>query len=903
MKIKRQNYLTLILLLFTSWLFGQRTVTGVVEDGETKDVMVGVSVMLKGSSKATITDLNGKYSITVPDGNAVLVFTFIGYRTQEVNVGANMSINISLQSQPTLGADLVVIGSRNLTRTKTETTAAVDVISVQMVQNQSGQLDINQILQYAAPSFNANRQSGSDGSDHIDPATLRGLGPDQTLVLINGKRQHPSALINIFGTRGRGNTGTDLNAIATSAIERVEIMRDGAAAQYGSDAIAGVVNIVLKNNVNSGSANLSYGAYNTGWGSSLKKGDVSSVIPATTDGAMMNANVNYGFGIGDKGGFINVTLDYLSKANTLRPNNETVFPGSNYRNQVGEAGYNQQSIYINSRLPLSNGGEVYAFGGYNYRKTSAYAWSRSADEVRNVKAIYPNGFDPKINSNVTDFSAAIGFKKLLGAWNFDISNTIGKNNFHYFGENTLNASLVERSPKSFDDGGFSLLQNTLNADLTRKYNDIMSGLNVAFGAEYRFEQFAIFAGEEASWKTYSAPPFLKPNGSGGFDTLSRPGGAQGFPGFQPTDVLKENRNVFGIYGDVELDITEKFLLAGAVRYENYSDFGSAFGGKLASRYKVSQTFTLRGSVQTGFRAPSLAQVYFRSTFSDVTAGTIVDKVIANNRSTLAQRVGIPTLKAENSVSGSLGFAFSPNNKFSISVDGYYVAVNDRIVLTGGFGSDDDKIGNILKAQNVSFAQFFTNALDTKTLGLDIVGAYNTALGGGKLNVTLAANFNRMSNGSIKTTDLLRGKEDNYFSERDKAFLLASAPNDKVNLAIDYKIKKFGTTLRVTRFAAIDILNWKAVPGLDSEADATKAANNMTKWRELVTDKYDARWVTDLNFYYTIFKNMNLTIGGTNIFDVYPTIHDSGWTETGGMWDAVQMGFGGAYFYGRLNYKF
>ncbi len=394
--------------------------------------------------------------------------------------------------------EVQIVGSRNTKRTVVNSAVPIDVIDVKSVTTQSGKLEINELLQYVAPSFNANKQSGSDGADHVDPASLRGMGPDQTLVLINGKRRHQSSLVNLFGTRGRGNTGTDLNAIPASAIKRIEILRDGAAAQYGSDAIAGVINIVLNDNVEEFNGAISYGAYDTN-----AKGDFLSGTPNTEgymldqdgngnsygknrkyDGQSLKLAGNYGFKLGKKGGYVNLTSEYFSKEKTLRP-------GFDFRKGFGEAEIKSFNVMANLEIPVTDKIDFYAFGGRNDRNTDAYAFTRN-DGPRVVESIYPGGYTPRITSKIVDNSLAFGFKtETNNGWKIDLSNAFGHNKFDYTIKGTLNASLEGNSPTSFDAGGFSLSQNTTNLDFSRNFKSVLNGLNFAFGAESRIENYKI----------------------------------------------------------------------------------------------------------------------------------------------------------------------------------------------------------------------------------------------------------------------------------------------------------------------------------------------------------------------------------------------------------------------------
>lgn len=847
----------------------ETSISGQVKN-DAGDPLPNAVVSVKSKNRQVIADATGRFTIKAAPGD-VLVISSVGAKQSEVTVAGTGAVDVVLQRTiAELGN--VTVGTRSLRRSATETASPVDIIPVARVMNQLGQVDVNQLLQFMAPSFNSNKQSGADGSDHVDPATLRGLGPDQTLVLVNGKRRHQSSLVNLYGTRGRGNTGTDLNAIPAAAIERIEILRDGASAQYGSDAIAGVINIVLKSSTDVVTANLMAGTNVTGYGSSLNS-EKGKVIESRKDGAQYNANVNYGFKVANSG-FINLTADILRKEKTHRRNFTSLYPDS-YRNEFGDMSLINGSLYFNSLFPTKGKASIYTFGGLSLRSGDAFAWTRDPESERNVKSIYPNGFDPHIQSNITDGSLSAGVRTKFGEWNADFNATFGTNRFHYHVDKTLNASLEGASPTRFDAGGFQLSQYVTGINMTRSFNTVAKGFNLAFGAEYRYEQYKIFAGEEKSYKTYGPVPFDVVDG----DTIYRPGGSQGFPGFQPGDVTNKNRSNIGAYIDGELDVTKSFLLTGAVRVENYSDFGFTHNYKLSTRVKITPQISWRSSVSTGFRAPSLPQINFSSTFTDVVAGKVIDKVIAPNGGAITRALGIPDLKQEKSVNISSGFT-GRTRHFSLTVDGYYVNIKNRIVLTGAFGDDDDKIGNTLKALNVGAASFFTNAVDTRTLGLDVIGTYSLKLGRGRLNTTGAANFNKMEIKSVKTTELLKGKEDVYFGPREQAFLLASAPVKKMNLSFDYDINKFNVLLRFNYFSKVKLVNW-----IDEY------------------DRYKGKTTTDLSVGFRATKAVTITVGGSNIFDVYPDHHDPANTESGGMWDAVQMGFGGAFYFGRLSFRF
>ena len=793
--------------------------------------------------------------------------------------------------------DVVIVGSRNSKRTIVNSAVPIDIIDVKAVTTQSGKLEINELLQYVAPSFNANKQSGSDGADHVDPASLRGMGPDQTLVLINGKRRHQSSLINLFGTRGRGNTGTDLNAIPASSIKRIEILRDGAAAQYGSDAIAGVINIVLNDNVNELTGAVTFGAYNTDaqgnfpdgtantkWNYLDKNGNGNTTKKSPTfDGLSTKITANYGVKLGEKGGFVNLTSELLNKEKTLRP-------GFDFRKGFGEAEITSTNIMANLSIPITDNIDFYAFGGRNDRDTDAYAFTRNGG-ARVVEDIYPGGYTPRITSNIVDNSIVAGFKaKTAGGWKIDLSNAYGKNIFDYTIKGTINASLESASPTQFRAGGHSLSQNTTNLDFSKNYGGVLNGMNLAFGAERRAENFEIFAGEVGSYATFdtNGDPISNPlTQLAPIDPISgdaRPGGSQGFPGYSPKNVVDKSRSSYAAYVDTEFDITKEFLVSGAVRFENYSDFGSTLNGKISSRLKLTNNANLRGSFSSGFRAPSLAQIYYNTNFTNFSSSGASEVLLSSNDSPVTKAFGIGPLNEERALNGSVGLTIKEGG-LTVTVDGYWVGVKDRIVLTGYF---DATALNL----NVDSAQFFTNGADTETKGVDIVFAWKKTFGQSTFGASLIGNINDMKIKNVNNKDL---DEQTFFGERDKAFLLASAPDSKFGLNLSYNIKGFNAGLAFTRFSEVKLLDYQVyedVADYGTFQDQINAA----------TDTYTSKIVTDLTFGFKLNDSMKLSLGANNLFNIYPDQQDD-WVEAGGYWDAVQMGFNGAYYYARLGFNF
>lgn len=755
-----------------------------------------------------------------------------------------------------------VVGSRRVTASSsTDTMVPVDIIPMTKVAEQGGQFDLAQSLQYISPSFNSTRQTGADGADLIDSAALRGLGSDQTLVLVNGKRRHTTALVNLFGARNRGNTGTDMNAIPLLAIKNVQVLRDGAAAQYGSDAIAGVIDIELKKSLGC-EAVAGYSQYSEG------------------DGKNYMTSAYCGIALGDKG-TLAITGEYLDRGRSNRADADSL-------RIIGDTKSENQTLYLNGDYATSGTGKLYFTAGAQKRDASSAAFGRGgigSDDIpsRNSAAMYPDGFVPFINGKIDDRYAIIGHRSQLGEWNADFSQTYGYNKMRYDISNTLNASIANLdllnggkgvSASRFDAGGFSFQQLTTNADFSRYYDTVLRGMNVAFGAEYRSEEYKIFAGEANS--------YIDADGVG----FGGNAGSQGFPGFQPSDATKAKRHSTAAYADVELEITERLKSQAAVRYEKFSDFGSTVTGKLAGSYKVSNDVLLRGSASTGFRAPSLQQVYFSSTFTDFIGGVPTDVVLAPNGGAVANAAGIPKLKEEKSTSFTLGATWTPTQAISVTADLYNIKIKDRIVLSGRFNADNyPDLASRLALLGVGEAQFFVNSIDTRTRGLDITAGHKGELFSNRLNTFLALNLSKTEVTKVKTPASLAGFEDVLLSERERLFIEQGAPRSKATLGFDYLTGKLESNLRVIYFGP------QTLGTFSGTAEGVPNA------------RYAAKTSADLSFTYSINKNTKLTFGGNNIFNVKPTTQNADETDNGFKYESVQFGLNGASYFGRLWVKF
>lgn len=951
-----KNYLLICFLFLGNFVFSQESkVSGTVLDNQSQPIP-GVSVAIKGTNKGTITNFDGEYSVEASLGQT-LVFNFIGFDDREVVIDRTL-IDIQMVAGTMLG-EVVLIGSRSPNRTVIESAVPVDVLDIKEISSAVPQVNLNQMLNYVAPSFSSNTQTIADGTDHIDPASLRGLGPDQVLVLINGKRRHNSSLINLNGSFGRGSVGTDLNAIPVVAIQRIEVLRDGAAAQYGSDAIAGVINIVLNESVGELDLNITSGA-NFSKNANKQTGGV--------DGETINVAASYGIGLGDKGGFVNFSGDFdyrepfnrmaewegsifnaynaierlglgngldisnLSNSQIQELGQQVSYFDSNFKNEIASAtdrsalqdllgmdvteselnargqqrsDYNMRigqsalrggRLFANLSLPLDDvGTELYSFAGISSRSGESAGFYRLPNQSRTYTPTYINGFLPRINSKIKDQSLAVGIKGMVGDWNVDFSNTYGQNRFDYLISNTSNASLEGASPTSFDAGGFSFAQNTTNLDISRYFDDIYKGLNVAFGAEHRLEKYDIVAGEEASYGQYTENGDVINTANQipaqDFFGNARAGGSQVFPGFSPENEISRERSSIAGYFDVEADFTDKFLLAFAARFENYSDFGSTVNFKLASRYKLSENVNIRSSINTGFRAPSLHQLNFNSTstiFDD--GGEPLEVGTFSNDSRAAQLLGIPKLKEETSRSLSVGFtAKIPDANISLTVDGYFIAIDDRVVYTGQFKGPgtNTELDRLLSQANATAAAFFANAINTESKGIDVVITHNTVFGKNiRLKSDLAATFSKTKQvGDIQASPELEraGLVDTYFPEDSRIFLEEALPRTKVNLSNTLIAGKFNFFLRNVYFGKV-----------------TEASSDPLRQQQ-----FDGKVITDLSVGFKATDALTLTIGANNIFDIYPDAADPAFgNRSSGRFDwsrsAQQFGFSGRFLFARVS---
>jgi iron complex outermembrane receptor protein len=883
-----------IVLLFSFFLIALASLaqTGSIR-GNVKDAnglpLAGASVILEGTRRGTVTDANGNYSLDVAPGTYTVIISYVGVLTQRqtVTVTGRGATEASFTTQNSGDLNrVVVVGSRSAAvRSSTQTPAPVDVITSRDLQA-TGQVEPTQMLNVIAPSFNSSRQTIADGTDHIDPATLRGLGPDQVLVLVNGKRRYNTALLNVNGTIGRGSVGTDLNAIPSASIERIEVLRDGASSQYGSDAIGGVVNVVLKKAAAGTSVNVHLGQYYKG------------------DGGTRQVGLSHGMKLG-KQGYINLSGDIRHRDASNRAGDYT---GRVYTNNVAqdealiaERGFSRKNNMLIGNSQIDNGGFVVNFGlpvtsklqffgtgSMNWREGKAAGFYRYPRQTTQVIAdLYPDGFLPYIYSTIHDKSMIAGVEGKLGqAWNWDLSQTAGGNSFEFNIRNTNNASqyaLGNKAQTEFYAGKLAFNQYTTNLNFSRDLGSRMGlrSFNIATGAELRFDNYRIGQGEESSYKNYDP-------------ASGRVGGAQVFPGFQPSNAVNETRRVYGIYADLESDVTEKFLVNVAGRFEDYSDYGSNIAGKLALRYKFMDAFTLRGSVSNGFRAPSMHQRYFSSiatVFISTGSGLQpFQQGTFRNNSQVAQAFGIPSLEAETSTNYSLGFTSRlAKSKVNITVDGYQIDIKNRIVLSSSFrrfsSPEATSVNTILnqypELADVSSVTFFTNAIDTRTRGIDIVTSFTDRVGKGQITLTLAGNLNETEvvgdpRVSTISDSALKAR---LFARDEKGRYEGAQPKNKFSLGVTYRVNNLSLYYRSTRYGQVYTLD-PTNPALD--------------------EQFDPRVVTDVSASYRFKNFLTLTLGANNIADVYPDPLKNVANTNSGIFvysrNATQFGFSGGYYY-------
>jgi iron complex outermembrane receptor protein len=767
--------------------------------------------------------------------------------------------------------DQVVITGTRVARSRLDTVSPVDVVDNKALTRQ-GTPELAQALANLAPSIDFPRPAVTDGTDSVRPATLRGLSPDQTLVLLNGHRAHTSALVNINGSIGRGSAPFDLNTIPTAALDRVEILREGAAAQYGSDAIAGVINLRLREASHGGGASATYGIYNT---------DVKTARDRdgrkAHDGPTYSASLWQGFALPNEG-FLTVTGEYSFRNPTNRADRDPRVSPQKVTGVYGDPQVETKTIYANFGLPLNEEWSLYGLAGYQNRKGESSAFPRLADNANNYVSVYPTGYVPRITTKIDDYNLAFGTKGVIGGFNVDASVTYGNNKVEYGTINSLNASLGPSSPTRFKDGSMQYGQTVAAIDVNRPLElfNFAKPSTLAFGIEYRDETYKIEAGETASWV----------NGGNG-----KGAGAQGFPGFRPANEVDVSRNATSLYVDLDNQITDKLDIDLAARYEDYSDFGSTTTGKIAARYDFTDNFALRGAFSTGFRAPALQQQYFTTTsINIVSGGAAVDVGTFPATSATAAALGAKPLEPEKSKNYSLGAVYH-KGPFELTVDAYQIDIDNRIVLSeniqgvNGGTPTQQAIYNLLQPFGVTTARFFVNGVDTTSKGVDVVARYRLdADEAGRFDLTLAANYNQTDVNKVPTTSTLSGLPvpPPLFARVNVLTYEQGTPDHKFVAAGDWSNGPWGATLRGTAYGSVLIPN--ATPALDY--------------------KSGAKTVWDAEARYTFLKDVTWALGVNNLFDEYPDQAPAPVNTTGvvAFPSYSPFGFNGRFLYTRLSYS-
>lgn len=771
--------------------------------------------------------------------------------------------NISSDHQVKTLDTIVVTGTRSKKRSATESLQPIDVISAENLIQRTGTNELGSALAKLVPSINFPRPTVVDGTELVRPAQLKGLSPDQVLVLVNGKRRHTGAFINLGGTIGRGSAPTDLNAIPISAVSRIEVLRDGASARYGSDAIAGVINIILKSDPAHGEVGIKYGQYKEG------------------DGEQKQSFGSGGFDLNDGQGFLTFAGEWQDSGATNRAGLDRRDAGATTYGQrtfrFGDPESREVKIALNAGFDFSDAAQLYGFATYSHRDAETAAFYRLSNASNNVPALFPNGFLPLIEGTLDDVAAVAGLKGDIGSWQYDASLNYGQNTYKVDTQ-TINQSLYNdtgSTPFYFHNGKLENAQTVANLDLSREIDiaGLYSPLNLAFGAQYLHQQYQIKAGDPASYYK---------------------GGSSGLAGFRDADAGKWSRDSYAGYIDLEADITDKLSSSVAYRYEHYDDFGDSNNAAFSARYAFNPAIAVRSNISTGFRAPSLAQQYYTQTSSQLVDGQFVEAGTFPASSQIAHLLGAEELKPEKSTNYSVGIVLTPTDNTYITLDAYQIDIKDRISLSSNISASSDTVRAYLISQGITDTSFnnvryFNNAADTRTRGIDLVASYDwNHLPYGTLNTALAYNYNKNKvtkvDGNPEVLNAL-GVNLTRLDRREQYGLLAgSTPEHKLSLTNDYKIGNFGIYSNLTRYG-----DFKTFSNSGAEKD----------------QKFSAKWVLDLALSYQ-YQNWNFVVGGDNITDEYPDkdVYDIN-QPTGGSLQYSQFspfGFNGAFYYAKASYR-
>ena len=793
---------------------------------------------------------------------------------------------LAAENKPAL-EEVVVIGTRTAGHDVYESLAPIDLVTADAIREAATLPgEVGAALQSLVPSFNLPRQSNSNFADLVRPAQLRNLSPDQVLVLVNGKRRHTTATLTTESKLGKGTSPVDFNSIPVGAIKRIEVLRDGAGAQYGSDAIAGVINIVLKDADEGGEATASWGQNRT---------DFKPTGKSVNDGDTLFASVNAGFGIGS--GFLNLTGEYREREQTLRSGPDQIPPDfivpqtdlnfalrGTQTHKAGDGPMDDASFMYNAAFPVGDGLEIYSFGSYSERNGEGANFFRYPDSPENVPSIFPDGYVPVLDANNVDLSLAAGIRGELGSgWNWDLSAVYGSNDFDHNITNSLNASLGDASPTRFNIAEYKYSQLDFRFDMSRLFNvgSLSNPVNFAWGLEYRAENYKTEAGDDASWE--EGP------------VVGVPTGTQSGSGLKPEETVDEDRDSVSAYVDLESDLTDKFQMGVAARFEDYSDFGSSVNGKVSARYELTPSFAVRSTIGTGFRAPSLTQTFFRgSTTSFGEGGQLQDLLNLPTDDPIAVLLGAQELDAEESVSYNLGFVFTPANAFRLTVDFYRVDIDNRITLSERIGGEEvtTYIEDQLGIADVAGVRFFTNAIDTQTDGFDIVADYTFDLGGSSLAISAAYNKSDTDvthvdpNPEVFGSPPLDGLGNVVFGVEERNTIETASPDDKLILTAHWTSDRWSILVRGTRWG-----------------EATRVFDFGGGFEPEQT--YGAEWGVDLDVEFSVTPKFSVAVGANNVLDEYPDLSSADINYFGNLpYDVLQpISFNGAFYYLRSTYAF
>ena len=884
------GFIFTLFLLTSSFCFSQNKITGTVTD-ENGNALNGATLQIKGTSVSSIADAKGRFALGGEQKFPwIIIVSHTSYVGKEFTVSKEGINNFILAEFVSLGG-VTIVGTRGKPRTDVNRPVPVDILSAKELQN-TGQIEIGQQLQFASPSYNSAKYGINGSLVYADYATLRGLGPDQLLVLVNGKRRHQFSIPHIGFSISRGMVVTDMNTIPALAIERSEILRDGAASQYGSDAIAGIVNLRLKETVGQGMAKTQIGTTNKG------------------DGTNFLVGLNYGFKLGKEKSFLNFTLNYSKLGETNRSDAYTgtiysatkriddstraargVYPATGpFKIGIfGASEVKSSQLFINAGYPINDKWAVYSFGGYSYKKAIGYGFFRNAisNNANSNVALFPDGYIPKFPAKDKDYSAVVGLSRsVLKGWNMDFSTGYGKNAVDRFGENTTNASMGAASPTNFFVGFSSFSQSTTEVNFSKNFEGLwkMKALNLALGSQFRVDKYVLSKGDTAA---YGIGPLAA--------SQNKTPGVQGIAGTAPADEANESRNNFALYADVEADITERFLLATALRFENYSDFGSNFSGKLAARFNITKNIAIRGSVSKGFRAPSLQQTFNSATTTTVQAGTIRYTKQYRSNDPLLDSIGIEDPKPEISWNYNLGLAIKAGEKFLFTVDAYQINITDRIVISEALTVNNiTALRTRLAGTGIQVVSFFTNHVNTKTKGIDFVSTYKTNIGNkSRINLSLGMTFNKTEiSGIKKTPDKLQAGTVAKIAIIDTiniALIETAQPRQKIIFSANYTIGKFSFVARATHFGKVAA--WEKPTGLPH-----------------IKQEFGAKTLLDASVAFNITPKIIFTAGSNNITNEYPdkvlpALSAYGTGQTPYNRNVNQFGFAGAFYYGSLTVRF